>query len=80
MGIRSAQPQVHFAQELWVYWGYPKGPCTQYLGTWDLGNGNSSTGFGYVYDYWVLGPLGLYSGILGVVITGMMEKKMETTT
>ena len=36
----------------------PKGPSTQYLGTWDLGNGNFSTGFGEVYDYWVLGPLG----------------------
>ena len=24
----------------------PKGPCTQYLGTWDLGNSNSDTGFG----------------------------------
>ena len=25
---------------------YPKGPCTQYLGTWDLGNSNSSIDFG----------------------------------
>ena len=24
----------------------PKGPCTQYLGTWDLGNSNYSIGFG----------------------------------
>ena len=24
----------------------PKGPCTQYLGTWDLGNSNFSIGFG----------------------------------
>ena len=24
----------------------PKGPSTQYLGTWDLGNSNYSTGFG----------------------------------
>ena len=24
----------------------PKGPCTQYLGTWDLGNSYSSIGFG----------------------------------
>ena len=31
---------------------------TQYLGTWDLGNSNFGTGFGEVYDYWVLGPLG----------------------
>ena len=23
----------------------PKGPCTQYLGTWDLGNSNFDTGF-----------------------------------
>ena len=38
---------------------YPKGPSTQYLGTWGLGNSNFSTGFGEVYDYEVLGPLGL---------------------
>ena len=38
--------------------GNPKGPCTQYLGTLDLGHSNFSTGFGQVYDYWVLGPLG----------------------
>ena len=24
----------------------PEGPCTQYLGTWVLGNSNYSTGFG----------------------------------
>ena len=24
----------------------PKGPCTQYLGTWDLGSSNYSTGVG----------------------------------
>ena len=36
---------------------YPKGPSTQYLGAWDLGNSNYSAGFGEVYDYWVLGPL-----------------------
>ena len=35
-----------------------RGPCTQYLGTWDLGNSHSSTGSGQVYGYWVLGPLG----------------------
>ena len=29
----------------------PKGPSTQYLGTWGLGNSNYSTGFGQVYDY-----------------------------
>ena len=29
----------------------PKGPSTQYLGTWDLGNSNFSTGIGEVYDY-----------------------------
>ena len=34
----------------------PTGPSTQYLGTWDLGNSSSSTSFGQVYDYWVLGP------------------------
>ena len=28
----------------------PKGPCTQYLGTWDLGKSNYSIGIG-VYDY-----------------------------
>ena len=33
-----------------------KGPSTQYLGTWDLGNSSSITGFGQVYGYWVLGP------------------------
>ena len=27
---------------------YPEGPCTQLLGTWDLGNSNYSTGFGEV--------------------------------
>ena len=31
----------------------PKGPSTQYLGTWDLGNSNNSTGFGEVYNYLV---------------------------
>ena len=36
----------------------PKGPSTRYLGTWDLGDGTCSTGFGQVYDYWVLGPSG----------------------
>ena len=35
----------------------PEGPCTHNLGTWDLGNSNYGTGLGYVYDYWVLGPL-----------------------
>ena len=35
-----------------------KGPSTQYLGTWDLGNSNFSAGFGEVYNYQVLGPLG----------------------
>ena len=25
---------------------FPKGPCTQYLGTWDIGNCNYSIGFG----------------------------------
>ena len=34
------------------------GPSSQYLGTWDLGNSNYSTGFGEVYNYWVLGPVG----------------------
>ena len=29
----------------------PKGPSTEYLGTWDLGNRNSSTGFGEVCNY-----------------------------
>ena len=29
----------------------PKGPSTQYLGTWDLGNSNLSTGLGEVYNY-----------------------------
>ena len=36
----------------------PKGPCTQYLGTWDFGNSTYSTDLGQVFDYWVLGPLG----------------------
>ena len=36
----------------------PKGPSTQDLGTWVLGNSNCGTGLGQVYDYWVLGPLG----------------------
>ena len=30
---------------------FPKGPCTQELGTWDLGKINYSTGFGQVSDY-----------------------------
>ena len=42
------------------------GPSTQYLGTWDVGHGNSSTGFGEVYDYWVLGPLGFSTLAKGV--------------
>ena len=29
----------------------PEGPCTQQSGTWVLGDNNSSTGFGQVYDY-----------------------------
>ena len=32
----------------------PNGSCTQQLGTWDLGNSKCSTGFGQVYDHWVL--------------------------
>ena len=36
----------------------PKGPSTRQLGTWVLGNSTDSTGFGQVYDYWVLAPLG----------------------
>ena len=31
--------------------GNPEGPCTQLLGTWDLGSDNHSTGCGEVYDY-----------------------------
>ena len=31
--------------------GFPKGPSTRYLGTWDLGNRNFSTGLGEVYNY-----------------------------
>ena len=34
----------------------PESLSTPSLGTWDLGNSTFSTGFGYVYDYWVLGP------------------------
>ena len=34
----------------------PKGPSTQYLGTWDLVNSNSGTGFGKVYDIRHLDP------------------------
>ena len=30
----------------------------QELGTWVLGTSNYSAGFGQVYGYWVLGPLG----------------------
>ena len=41
----------------------PKGPNTQYLHTWDLGNSKYSTGFGQVYDYWVLGPSGYYTAM-----------------
>ena len=26
--------------------GFPEGPCTQQLGTWDLGNSNYSIGLG----------------------------------
>ena len=37
---------------------HPEGPCTQLLGTWIWGNSNYSAGFGQVYNYWVLGPLG----------------------
>ena len=29
------------------------------LGTWILGHSNDSTGFGQVYEYEVLGPVGL---------------------
>ena len=34
-----------------------QGVSTQKIGTWDLGNSNCSTGFWYVYDYYVLGSL-----------------------
>ena len=34
-----------------------KGPSTQYLGTWDLGNSKYSTGFGEVCNYYVLWTL-----------------------
>ena len=33
-------------------------PIIGYLG---FGNSNYSTGFGSVYEYWVLGPLGPYN-------------------
>ena len=42
---------------------HPEGPCTQELGTWDLGNSNYSTCFGSVYDYYVLGPLGTVKAV-----------------
>ena len=34
--------------------GCPRGPSTQYLGTWDLGNSNFCTGLG---KYMILGHL-----------------------
>ena len=39
LGVRSLA--------LGLQWlGFRKGPCNQYLSTWDLGNSNYSTGFG----------------------------------
>ena len=34
-----------------VSFSYPKGPCTQQLGTWVLGTSDLNTGFGQVYNY-----------------------------
>ena len=57
---------------VWVsrWRNHPKGPCTQSLGTWDLGTSHysHSTGLGQVYDYWVLGPLG---SVLGAQCRGL---------
>ena len=36
----------------------PKGLSTQYLGTWDLGKNDYSTGFGKVYSYYERMPSG----------------------
>ena len=63
----------------------PKGPGTQYLGIWDLGNSNSITGFGQVYHYWVLGPLGIIIVITIIVFmilvlggSGGLSKRVNT--
>ena len=42
----------------------PTGPCTRKLGPWVWGHSNYSTGFGQVYDHWVLGPLGMLVEVL----------------
>ena len=46
----SRGTHVHRGFEGWMG-PYPKGPCTQYLGTWDLENSNYSIGFEEVYEY-----------------------------
>ena len=50
-----------------------KGPGTQLLGTWEFGNSNFSAGFGEVYDYWVLGPLGEYNRALNTAPRYMFQ-------
>ena len=45
----------------------------KYLGIWDLGSRNYSTGFGQVYDYWVLAPLGLLRRQQGFLLLNLDE-------
>ena len=51
--IRQTRPCANW----WLI--YQTGPSTQPLDTWALGISNYTTGFGSVYDSWVLGRLGL---------------------
>ena len=53
--------QLRAAEPVQKEYASPEGPCTQLLGTWVWGNSNYSTGFGQVYNYWVLGPLGFHT-------------------
>ena len=62
------------------YVPYPKGPCAHYFGTWDLGTSNYSTGLRQVYDYWVLGPLGLGIWGPGSSILPELENDEKTST
>ena len=60
--------RIHIPKEVYVYkdnkkilwvplFEKPRGPCTQYFGTWVLGY-NLNIGTQQIYQYWVLGPSG----------------------
>ena len=49
-GMQGVEAKSHSRDPAWAGAGHnlpnPKGPCTQCLGTWDIGNSNYGIGFG----------------------------------